>query len=91
MIEKSLDAKILKQEIKQNKFIILCVESSIFNNDINMDGGHFVILSEVNVGDFLKVINPIKNEYETKYLSLNFLIKYCRNYGSRRILVNEEK
>ena len=39
----------------------------------------------------LLLTNEEYSKYETKYLSLKFLIKCCCNYGSWRILIKEEK
>ena len=45
----------------------------------------------INIDNLFKVINPIKDKYEIKYLPLEFLVKCCCNYGSWRILIGEEK
>ncbi len=71
------------------KYLILCVESKVFNNDDSMNGGHYIILTDRD-GQNVKVINPIKDKYEIKILNLNFLIKTCRNNGAWRILIMEE-
>lgn len=88
--EKKLDSNEIKNELMRSKFMILCVKSSIFNNDNQMDGGHFIILLKTNNNGLIKVINPIKDKYEIKYLSDNFLIDCCKEYGSWRILIGEE-
>ena len=77
----------LKEENK-NKFIILCVESSTFNNQ-NMDGDHFIIINGID-NNKIRIINPIKNKYEYKLENIENVIKYCRNYGSWRILIKED-
>lgn len=77
----------LLKEVKNNKFIILCVESSVFNNR-KMKGGHFIILNGIDTNK-IKIINPIKNKYEYKLENVENIIKYCENYGSWRILIKE--
>ena len=91
IIEKRLSINELKREITQNKYIILCVESKVFNNDFNMKGGHFIILNKINKNNLVEVINPTKDKYEIKYLSLDFLIRCCKNYGAWRVIIKEEK
>lgn len=78
----------LLKEVKENKFIVLCVESSVFNN-INMNGGHFIILNGID-NNKIRIINPIKNKYEYKLENVENIIKYCENYGSWRILIKED-
>ena len=78
------------EEIDSSEYLVLCVESRIFNSDNTMCGGHYIILNGRD-GENVKVINPIKERYETKILNINFLIKACRNYGAWRILIKEEK
>ena len=70
--------------------MILCVESSVFNNDTSMTGGHYIVLNGRN-GDEVNVINPIKEKYEKKTLNINFLIKACKDYGAWRIIIMEGK
>ena len=89
IIEIELTKKELVKEIKENKLIILCVQSSVFNNDNSMDGGHFIILKGM-VDNMVKVINPRKNKYEYTTRKLEDIIKYCKNYGSWRILIKED-
>ncbi len=88
IIEKKLDETELLKELKQNRFIILCVESSVFN-DKNMNGGHFIVLDKI-FNNKVKVINPIKDKYEYTLKELKDIIKYCKNYGSWRILIKED-
>lgn len=78
------------EEIDSSEYLVLCVESRIFNSDSTLCGGHYIILNGRD-GENVKVINPIKERYETKILNINFLIKACRNYGAWRILIKEEK
>ena len=89
IVEKKLNEKELIQEVSDNKYIILCIQSSIFNNDKNMEGGHFIILDGLCNGK-IKIINPQKNQYETRIENIRNVVKYCRNYGSWRILIKEE-
>ncbi|MEG0826622.1 MAG: cysteine peptidase family C39 domain-containing protein [Bacilli bacterium] len=89
IIEKKFDNKELLKELKQSKFIILCVESSVYNSK-NMNGGHFIILNGIEK-DKIKIINPIKEKYEYKFEKLEDIIKYCKNYGCWRILIKEER
>ena len=77
------------EEIESCKYLILCVESKIFNNDDSMSGGHYIILNGRD-GENVKVINPIKEKYEVKMLNVDFLIKTCKNNGAWRILIREE-
>lgn len=88
LIEKELTRKELLQEVKENKFIILCVESSKFNKE-NMVGGHFIILKGLN-NDKIEIINPIKEKYEYKMETTENIIRFCENYGSWRILIKED-
>ncbi len=83
-----LNKKELLREIKESKFIILCVESSVFNHN-NMNGGHFIILNGIS-NNKIKVINPIKDKYEYRNENISDIIKYCKNYGSWRILIKED-
>lgn len=78
------------EEIDSSEYLVLCVESRIFNGDNSMSGGHYIILNGRN-GENVKVINPIKDKYEIKVMNIKFLIKACRNYGSWRILIGEDK
>ena len=78
----------LLKEAKENKFIILCVESSVFNS-INMNGGHFIVLNGID-NNKIRIINPTKNKYEYKLENAENIIKYCENYGSWRILIKED-
>ena len=87
--EIKLTKKELINEIKNNDFIILNVESSIFNNDKSMSGGHFIILNKIN-NDLVSIINPIKDKYEFKEETIDNIIKYCKNYGSWRLLIKEK-
>ena len=66
------------------------MKNVIFHNDNSMNGGHYIVLNGRD-GENVKVINPIKEKYETKILNINFLIKACKNYGAWRILIREEK
>ena len=86
--EIKLTKKELLTEIKENSFIILCVQSSVFNHN-NMEGGHFIILNGM-VNNKVKVINPRKDKYEYKTENIEDIIKYCKNYGSWRILIKED-
>ena len=83
-----LSKKELLREINESKFIILCVKSSIFNHN-NMNGGHFIILNGIH-NNKINVINPIKDKYEYRSENINNIIKYCKNYGSWRILIKED-
>ncbi len=88
--ERNISLNSFIEEIDNCKYLVLCVESRIFNNDDSMSGGHYIILNGRNEEN-VKVINPIKEKYETKILNINFLIKACKNYGAWRILITEEK
>lgn len=88
--EKNITIDSLKEEIDSCKYIILCVESSIFNNDASMSGGHYIIISGRN-NNVANIINPIKEKYEFKNLNINFLIDACKNYGAWRIIIKEKK
>lgn len=87
--EKHLNKTILKEEILNNEFIILCVESKKFNNDNSMSGGHFIILNGFK-DSCVNIINPIKDKYELITKSLDELIYYCENYGAWRLLIKGE-
>ena len=86
LLERKLSIKELIKEINDSKFIILCVDSSKFNHNKNMSGGHFVIISKME-GNLVQIINPIKDKYEIKTMSKRFIINCCKNYGSWRILI----
>ena len=90
IVEKNISINSFASEIDSCKYMILCVESSVFNNDTSMVGGHYVILNG-RKGNKVKVINPIKEKYEIKTLNINFLIKACKDYGAWRIIIMEEK
>ncbi len=85
-----MDLKSFQKELLENEYIILCVKSNIFNNSDNMDGGHFIIVNNEILGNKIKIINPIKDKYEEKYMTIKELIKCCKNYGSWRLLIKED-
>ena len=84
--EKKLDVDELKKEVSKYGFIVLCVDSKIFNTDINMHGGHYIILNGF-LCDKLKVINPTKKGYDYMALDALFLVQCCHEYGNWRILI----
>lgn len=84
--QKKLDCSSLKEELYICEYIILCVQSSIFNNDVSMSGGHFIILDKFDENK-VRIINPKKREYEVKYVKIDELIRCCKDYGSWRILI----
>ena len=86
--EIKLSKRELLREVKYNKFIILCVNSAIFNNK-KMNGGHFIILNGMD-NDKVKIINPIKNKYEYILDTPENVIRFCEKYGSWRILIEED-
>lgn len=88
--EKKITSKTFLKEIDSCKYIILCVESKIFNSIDSMIGGHYIIINGRN-GSNINVINPVKEMYEIRYLNIDFLIKACKNYGAWRILIKGEK
>lgn len=88
--ERNVSINSFIEELDSCKYLILCVESKVFNNDDSMNGGHYIILTD-RYGENVKVINPIKDKYEIKILNLNFLIESCKNNGAWRILIMEEK
>lgn len=88
ILEIKLDENELLNELNQNNFIILCVQSSIFNNK-DMSGGHFVILNGIYKNKIM-LINPIRKKYEYMLKKPRDIIKYCENYGSWRILIKEK-
>lgn len=87
--ERNISMNSFIEEIDSCKYLILCVESKIFNNDDSMNGGHYIILNGRD-GENVKVINPIKKKYEVKVFNIDFLIKTCKNNGAWRILIREE-
>lgn len=86
LYSKKLSVQELVKELTEYDYIILCVESSKFNKNVNMSGGHFIILNGIK-DDKVQVINPIKEKYEIKNISKSFLINCCEQYGSWRILI----
>ncbi len=84
-----LNVSSLKKEIFENKYIILCVQSSIFNNNNKMSGGHFIIINKKIDKGVVEIINPIKNKYEKKFVNIKKLLYCCKDYGSWRILIKE--
>lgn len=89
IIDQKLNVKQITEEVNQCSYIILCVESSLLNNDNKMSGGHFIILHNETNGK-VNVINPIKNKYEHKQYTKEELICFCKDYGSWRILIKED-
>ena len=89
LIVKKFDCSQIEEEISKNDFVILCVESKIFNLDASMSGGHFIMLNWID--NKIKVINPVKNGFETLYLDSDFLVKCSENFGSWRILIKRSK
>ena len=71
VVEKNISIDSFASEIDSCKYLILCVESSVFNDDTSMTGGHYIILKGRN-GNEINVINPIKGNYEKKTLNINF-------------------
>ncbi len=90
IIEKKLTKTELKQEIENYKCIILCVKSSKLNHDKSLTGGHFIIMNGW-LQNKVKIIIPRKTKYEEQIESLSHIIKYCKDFGSWRILIKEEK
>ena len=88
--ERNISINSFTEEIDSCEYLVLCVESRIFNSDDLMSGGHYIILNGRD-GENIRVINPIKEKYEIKILNINFLIKACRDYGAWRILIRKEK
>lgn len=86
--ETKLNKMELLKEVKENKFIVLCVESAVFNNR-NLTGGHFIILNGID-NNKIKIINPKKTKYEYKLEEVESIIAYCENYGAWRILIKED-
>ncbi len=84
--EIKLSKEELIYEIDNNKYIIMCVESSLLNNDPSMSGGHYIVLNGRD-NDLVNVINPQKNKYNKTKFTLDFIIKLCENCGSWRILI----
>lgn len=87
---RKMDVKSFQKELLENEFIILCVQSNIFNNNDTIGGGHFIIVNNEVLGNKVKIINPIKDKYEEKYMTIKELIKCCKDYGSWRLLIKED-
>ena len=88
-IEKELTLSELENEINNSKFIILCVESKVLNNDASMNGGHYVVL-EKNSDNKLIMYNPQKSVMATEIIDHNRVIELCINYGSWRVVIEKE-
>ena len=88
ILEKKLTESELVNEIKKSKFMILCVKSSIFNNNKNMEGGHYIVINKI-LGKEVEIINPVKENYEIKNMDLKEIINCCNTFGSWRILIKE--
>jgi len=88
--EKKLNISILKHEINISKYMIICVESNILNIDENMTGGHYVIL-EQNKDNELIMYNPKKEVMTSAIVDYKKVLELCKNYGSWRIIIKEEK
>ena len=76
--------------MQESKYIIMCVQSDMFNNNYNMDGRHFIIVNKEISKNKIKIINPIKDKYEEKYMTIQKLINCCKDYGSWRLLIKED-
>ncbi|MBR2832840.1 MAG: hypothetical protein IKE75_00105 [Bacilli bacterium] len=87
--EKKLNSRLLKKELEDSDYILLCVDSKKFNKNEQMSGGHFIILKEI-INDKIHVINPLKKKYEQKDIPINYIIKCCKEFGSWRILIKGE-
>ena len=87
--EKRLNKETLIEELDNSDYLILCVESRVFNNDDKFSGGHFVVL-ENRDNEIVRVINPTIDNYETINLDLDFLVKCCKNYGQWRLLIRRK-
>ena len=83
--EKELTRKSLKTEVQESIYMIFCVESKLLNHDSSMDGGHFIVVQKD--GSKLKMINPLKVGYEERYVSYDYVLKLCNQFGSWRILI----
>ena len=53
-----------------------------------MSGGHFIIINGFIDGK-VNIINPIKDKYESRKETIEFLINWCINYGSWRMRFNK--
>lgn len=87
--EKMLTPSEYSKEINNSVFIILCVESKILNNIDNMDGGHYIILKEINKNKVL-MYNPQRNRMKIEIIDYKKIMKLCKNYGSWRIVIEKE-
>lgn len=84
--KKKLNVKNLKKEIDSSKYIIMCVESKLLNDDDSMSGGHYIIITECD-GDIVKIVNPQKDKYQLKKMSLKDTVRLSNKFGSWRILI----
>lgn len=85
ILETKLSINNLKKELDVSKYLIICVESKILNNDDNMYGGHFVIIEKDNKK--IKMINPLRKNFEEREIDYQYIIKLCINFGAWRILI----
>lgn len=77
----------VKNEIKNNKYVIFNVSSKIFNKDNNMTGGHYILATNIK-GDIVTIINPRETDFETKRIPIIELIHCIKDFGSWRILIS---
>lgn len=54
-----------------------------------MSGGHFIIL-DGTINNEIKIINPIKEQYECKLKKSKDIIQCCKNYALCRVLIKED-
>ena len=86
ILEKKFVIKNLINELEVSKYLILCVESKILNNDDTMHGGHFVIIEKNDKK--IKMINPLRKKFEEREVDYQYIIKLCINFGAWRILIS---
>lgn len=73
----------LNNEIRDNRCVILCVDSRIFNNDSSLYGGHFICAYNYKGREY--ILNPKKSVIVEEDFNERILLEALNEYGSWRI------
>ena len=89
-----IDFEVTKESVdtllEANHLIIMNVSSSVFNQDDNMVGGHFIIVLSIE-GDNYLVVNPGKSNIFIERYSKKRIINSCKKFGGWMIAIQSNK
>lgn len=81
----SISVKSLKDIINSENIIIVNVSSQTFNNDLTLNGGHFICLLEIIDDDKIKILNPKKEHANIELIPIETIINSIKDFGNWRI------